>query len=236
MSCIRAEAVSDTGVFGPFSTKITVDNSFIAPYADVKDLSTADFSDIDKSKEDEKEGLLVYLAPDQWFYFFFLTFFIELSFRKLSLQTILDDGFDSFFCIDFFFLDVFSDDVISPFYKLFTGPYSFSVGLRQTVGWAFSCYDLNRSFMRFLYSLPSKGQKSRSNAKTVRKEIFKDLNNTTIPFGLIKVNLGQSFGEDAKDKKAKAKTLASQLIKNKNKSKKNKPVVRSRDKKKSVWA
>ena len=139
-----------------------------------------------------------------------------------------------FFFIDYLFLDIFSSDAVSPFFLLFGNSHPFLFGLNQNISLALSCYIKKRSFMRFLFSLPSRGQRSRSNAKTTRKLIGNSLNKVTIPFGLAKVNPGQSFGEDAKDKKAKAKTLAAQLIKNKNKSKKNKPVVRSRDKKKSV--
>jgi len=94
----------------------------------------------------------------------------------------------------------------------------------------------NRSFMRTLFCLPMRGQKTRSNAKTARTQRIPDIVFLSRYFDLTRVSAGQSFGENAKKKKQQAKLQAQALIRNRNKAKKNKPVVRSRDSKKSVWA
>jgi hypothetical protein len=85
---------------------------------------------------------------------------------------------------------------------------------------------------RFIISLPVNGQRTRSNAKTMRVLKIQPFDAIVRRLGTARRCVGRQMGSDAKQKKIKAK-LRPKLQKSKANVKK-KPVIRSRDTKKSV--
>jgi len=88
---------------------------------------------------------------------------------------------------------------------------------------------------RVLFGLTVNGQKTRSNAKTMRRISLDATAKVLTRLRLSKKSIGKIFGDSDKAKRLRAKFKPS--IKGaKAKSQKKKPTVRSRDSKKSVWS
>lgn len=111
-------------------------------------------------------------------------------------------------------------------------------GYIQNHGWPLYLFK-NRyaNFPRYFISLPNNGQRARSRAKTCRRILHKSLKLFSMIVHFKKVHIGSIIGEEEKKKKIQKKLLKkkSSSSKKNSLSKKNKPVVRSRDSKKSVW-
>jgi len=91
------------------------------------------------------------------------------------------------------------------------------------------------SHYRVMFGLPVNGQKSRSNAKTMRRIALADTLKVLKRMRLTKRSVGKIYGDAAKAKRLRAKLKPSgKGVKSKNQKKK--PTVRSRDSKKSVWS
>lgn len=93
---------------------------------------------------------------------------------------------------------------------------------------------LNQRFRRALFGLPINGQRTRSNSRTMAKRRIKEMVTITSRLlGVQQTRVGAVRGKEQKSKKIKAKLKAS-APRTKTKITKKKPVIRSRDTKKSV--
>jgi hypothetical protein len=88
---------------------------------------------------------------------------------------------------------------------------------------------------RVMFGLTVNGQKTRSNAKTMRRMPLSSTIKVLTCLRLSKKSVGKIFGDSAKAKRLRSK-LRPSAKGAKSKSQKKRPTVRSRDSKKSVWA
>lgn len=110
-----------------------------------------------------------------------------------------------------------------------------SRGFIENHGWIFYLFKVRCATLpRYFTSLPNRGQRARSRAKTCRRVLHRSLKLFSMVAHFRKVHLGSKMSNDEKKKK-----LQKNMLKKKSSSKtasgRKKPVIRSRDSKKSVW-
>lgn len=108
-------------------------------------------------------------------------------------------------------------------------------GFIENHSWVFYLFKVRCATLpRYFTSLPNRGQRARSRAKTCRRVLHRSLKLFSMVAHFRKVHLGSKMSNDEKKKKLQ-KNMLRKKSPSKSTSGRKKPVIRSRDSKKSVW-
>ena len=108
-------------------------------------------------------------------------------------------------------------------------------GFIENHSWVFYLFRIRCAALpRYFISLPTRGQRARSRAKTCRRVLHRSLKLFSMVAHFRKVHLGSKMSNDEKKKKLQ-KNMLKKKSSTKSASGRKKPVIRSRDSKKSVW-